>query len=356
MDFAGYGTVYVELCFGEGVDMERIAGTLKILAGVGIIFLLLNHGREIVGLLLPVLLALLLTLLLMPLVDMLNQKIKSRLLSTGIVLIPAFSAIVAGLWWAMHRLYKEAEGFVLTFPSIISDLNTLFNERLLPLVEGTRYEETFFVVLDEVVLRGIESLQAMAMTLISSSISLISSLPGLFVALMVILILVFYLIYDKNWILKLLPNAQSSVAKVVKSIHGYIKAQLFLISVTAGICMVAFALLGIPYVLALGVLIAIFDLLPILGAGTLLIPMVVWYFLTSNPFTAIMLGLLYAVIVVVRQIIEPKVLSTNLGIHPIVAILSLFLGLQLFGPVGLILLPLLASIASTFPRFGWLKR
>ena len=173
---------------------------------------------------------------------------------------------------------------------------------------------------------------------------------------MVTLILVFYLIYDKKWVFALIPRASGSVDKVIKSIHGYIKTQFFIVTITAGICMGAFALIGIPYVLVLGGLIAIFDVLPILGAGTLLVPMVIWHFWIGQPVRAVMLALLYVFIVVVRQVVEPRLLSHNLGIHPIVAIISVFLGLQLFGPIGLIILPLTASIAGSFPRFRWLRR
>jgi len=335
---------------------KRVLAALKALTMLGSIFLLLNHGREIVSILTPVLLAILLTLLLMPLVDYLEKKVKSRLLATSIVLIPAFSAIFGGIWWVTRMVYLEIEGFVKTFPTLVPALQKLFNERVLPLVQGTRYEETFFVILNEVIMRGIESLQAVAMRLISSGLSFIGSLPGLFVALMVTIILVVYLIYDKHWIIKVAPGVGASIEKVITSIHGFIKAQSFLIIITAAICMIAFNLLGIPYVFILSTAIAVFDLLPILGPGTLLVPMIGWYFLIGSPWTAIMLALLYLVIIVVRQIVQPKLLSTNLGIHPIIAILSLFLGLKLFGAIGLILLPLIASIASTFPRYKWLKR
>jgi len=337
------------------MDM-RVLGTLKVLAGVGILFLLLTHGREIVSILTPVIFAVMLTMLLLPLVDYLDNKFKSRMLATSIVVIPACGALVWVLWWATSRLYREVEGFVRTFPTLVPNLEKLFNERILPLVQETRYEETFSVVLEDIILRGFATLQSLAMSLISSGISLIGSLPGLFVALMVTIILVFYLIYDKKWIFELVPGADSNVVKVIHSIHGFIKVQFFLITITAAICMFAFRLLGIPYVFILGITIAILDLLPILGAGTLLVPMVAWYFLIGNPFIAIMLALLYIIIVVVRQIIQPKLLSANLGIHPIVAVISLFLGLKLFGVIGLILLPLVASIAATFPRFSWLKR
>ncbi|HBI56145.1 MAG TPA: hypothetical protein DDY38_04890, partial [Firmicutes bacterium] len=94
--------------------------------------------------------AVLLTLLLMPLVDFLHKKFKSRILATLTVLLPSFALIVLGLWWGLSQLYQETERFVLSFPEIIANLENLFDERILPMVEGTRYEESFFVFLDDV--------------------------------------------------------------------------------------------------------------------------------------------------------------------------------------------------------------
>lgn len=329
---------------------------LQAIAGLLILFLVFSHGKAIMSVLTPVVFASFFMLLLIPLVDKLEVYLKSRLAATLLVMIPAFTVVSWGIWLGLTRIYREAEGFVKSFPEMVATLETSFNERILPLVQGTQYEEMFFTLLDNVIVRGIGTLQDIAMTLINSGIGLLVSLPGLFVAFMVIIILSFYFTYDKKWLINVIPGATGNVSKVIGSIHGFIRVQFFLVSITAAICMVAFQILGIPYVFAFGLLIAIFDILPILGAGTLLIPMAAWYIIVGMPFEGISIAVLYAIIIAVRQVIEPKLLSTNLGIHPIVAILCLFLGLQLFGIMGLVLLPLLASVAANFPRFQWLRR
>lgn len=335
---------------------KKLLRALNILAVIGIIFLLLAYGRRIASLLTPVLIAALLTLLLLPLIDFLAKKLRFRLAAVLIVLLPAFGGIAWIVWWAISQLYSEAERYVLSFPEIIASLQSLFNTRILPLVRGTRYEETFFIILDDVVLQAVSWLQSLAKGLVSSGITLVSALPGLFLAFMVTVLLVFYSVYDKKWVYGFIPMADESINKVLKSVYGFIKSQLMLIVITAAICMLTFSLLKIPYVFILGIVAAIFDLLPVLGTGTLLVPMVAWYFILGKPFTAIMLGVLYAVIVVVRQIVEPRLLSNNLGIHPVAAILSVYFGLKLFGPIGLVLLPLIVSIAASFPQFKWLRR
>ncbi|NLY32016.1 MAG: AI-2E family transporter, partial [Firmicutes bacterium] len=310
----------------------------------------------IVSILTPVVIAVLLALLLLPLVDIISKKLKSRLLGTGIVLLPAFALLLWGIWRALSQIYREAEGFVFSFPQIIANLQTLYNERILPMVRGTRYEDTFFIFLDDVILQAMSWVQDLAKSLIGSGLSFVSSLPGILLALMVTVLLVFYLTYDKKWVYNLFPAAEGNASKVIKSMHGYIKTQFFLIVITAAICMLTFSLLKIPYVFVLGLLVALLDLLPIVGPGTVLIPMSIWHFILGKPFTAIMIIVLYGIITVVRQLIEPRLLANNLNIHPIIALLSVYLGLKLFGPLGLVLLPLVSSIAASFPRFKGLRR
>lgn len=335
---------------------DKLVKPLKILAAVAILFLVLAYGHKLASLLTPILLAGLLAMLLLPLIDWLASKIRYRLAASLCVMLPAFGLLFWGLWWSISRLYTEAQRFVLSFPKIFLSIQTLINERILPAVRGTKYEDAVFAILDNVVLQGMSWLQSFAKSLISSSITFVSSLPGLFLAFMVAVLLVFFLVNDKKWLFNLIPSAGDNFDQVMKSIYGYLRSQFVLIVVTAAICMLAFSLLGIPYVLVLGLAIAIFDLLPILGAGTLLVPMIAGYFIWGNTFTAIMLSVLYGVILVARQVVEPKLLSSNLDIHPVVAILSIYLGFKLFGPLGLILLPLTVSIAASFPKFKKLRR
>ena len=249
--------------------MDEKNKLLKALVAIAAIFLLLAYGRKIVSILTPVVIAVLLALLLLPLVDIISKKLKSRLLGTGIVLLPAFALLLWGIWRALSQIYREAEGFVFSFPQIIANLQTLYNERILPMVRGTRYEDTFFIFLDDVILQAMSWVQDLAKSLIVRII-LVSSLPGILLALMVTVLLVFYLTYDKKWVYNLFPAAEGNASKVIKSMHGYIKTQFFSLSSLAAICMLTFFLLKIPYVFVLGLLVALLDLLPIVGPGTVL--------------------------------------------------------------------------------------
>lgn len=108
--------------------------------------------------------------------------------------------------------------------------------------------------------------------------------------------------------------------------------------------MLGLCLLGVDYVLLLGLLIGVCDLLPVLGPGTVLLPWSMLTLLQGDNRLAGGLALIYVVILLNRQVIEPKILAAGLGLHPLAALLAGFVGLQLLGALGLLLGPLLASL------------
>ena len=104
--------------------------------------------------------------------------------------------------------------------------------------------------------------------------------------------------------------------------------------------LIGFLIMGVEYAFLMATLVAFVDILPIFGAGTVLIPWAIFSLLTSNTPLGIGLLVLYAVTLVVRQFIEPKIVGTTLGIHPLATLASVYLGLSFFGFWGLILGPM----------------
>lgn len=94
------------------------------------------------------------------------------------------------------------------------------------------------------------------------------------------------------------------------------------------------------YIFAIALVTAIVDILPVLGTGTILIPWAVWSMCTGQIGFGIGLLVVYAIIGIVRQVIEPKLVASQLGLPPFLTIMAMYVGTQLFGFVGLFLLPL----------------
>ena len=94
------------------------------------------------------------------------------------------------------------------------------------------------------------------------------------------------------------------------------------------------------YIFVIAILTAIIDIVPVLGTGTVLIPWAVVSLLNANYPMAIGLIIIYACITVIRQIIEPKLVAAQLGIPAFLTIVSMFIGSQIFGVIGIFILPI----------------
>ncbi|WP_438825770.1 AI-2E family transporter, partial [Paenibacillus phytohabitans] len=102
-----------------------------------------------------------------------------------------------------------------------------------------------------------------------------------------------------------------------------------LISVTAVIVIIGLLLLGVDSAFAIGLTIGIVDLVPYLGVGIVILPWALYSYMTGNLALAVGLLVLYGIILITRQVLEPKVLASSIGLDPLAMLIGMFAGLQL---------------------------
>jgi sporulation integral membrane protein YtvI len=122
---------------------------------------------------------------------------------------------------------------------------------------------------------------------------------------------------------------------------GFLTAQFILISMTAILNFIGLLILRVDQPFTIALILGVVDLLPYLGTGIILIPWAVYSLVTGNLFLGFGLLILYVLTITLRQVAEPKVLSSSLGLNPLATLISLFAGLQLFGFMGLFIGPVL---------------
>ena len=94
------------------------------------------------------------------------------------------------------------------------------------------------------------------------------------------------------------------------------------------------------YIIAISIAVAIVDIFPVLGTGTVMVPWGIINFFTGNIGLGIGLIIMYVLITVIRQILEPRLVALNVGIHPVLTLMGMYLGVQLFGVIGIFILPI----------------
>lgn len=138
-------------------------------------------------------------------------------------------------------------------------------------------------------------------------------------------------------------------------VFGFIQAQLILMMVASIVVLIGLAVLRVEHALTIAMIVGIAEILPYLGSGTILIPWFLYMFFTGNISMGIGLAVVYGVTVVIRQSIEPKILSSSMNLNALAVLISLFVGFQIFGVVGVFLGPLLLVIIVILKDIGIIK-
>ncbi|MNH74999.1 hypothetical protein D3C87_398490 [compost metagenome] len=190
-------------------------------------------------------------------------------------------------------------------------------------------------------------------------VNLLTSLPNLGVILIVVMLATFFI--SKNWErhmrtmtgwvpLPFRKTAKDVWSDLQKALFGYLRAQFIMISITAVIVLIGLLILGVDSAFTFALLIGFVDLLPYLGVGTIMVPWLVYAYLSGDIRLGIGLSILYGIILIARQLIEPKVLASSVGLDPLPTLIGMFVGLKLFGVLGLIIGPVSFVVISAVNR------
>lgn len=159
---------------------------------------------------------------------------------------------------------------------------------------------------------------------------------------------------------KLLPDkVYVSTIRIIKdlkrALFGFIKAQFTLVSITTVTVLIGLLFLKVRYSITIALICGLVDIVPYLGTGTIFIPWIIYEFISGNTSLGIGLSVLYAIVIVQRQLIEPKVLSSSIGLDPLATLVALFVGYKMIGILGLIAGPVTLVIINTLQRANIFK-
>ncbi|AGA70007.1 sporulation integral membrane protein YtvI [Desulfitobacterium dichloroeliminans LMG P-21439] len=314
---------------------------------------------------LPFLIAFFIALLLEPLVVrfMLSLKVR-RPIATLFALLIAILGIGSVLFLIVVRLYTELSDLAVSLPSY-GHMVTIFNNILDTVENFIQLNPQVQITLNNTTQGLMDSLQGWALTGSLLLLNFISALPGVFIVLVISVVATFFMSASypvvKSFFGSLLPGrwrpgAQSVSRDLGVAVVGFVRAEAILISVTGVILTVGLVWMGNPYAFTIGFISAFLDLLPIVGTGMVFIPWIVGLFILGSVSEGIKLLVLYLIATVIRQLLEPKVMSQNIGIHPLATLISMYVGLKLLGGLGLILGPGLVIVYEAIRKAGFLKK
>ncbi|KYD17717.1 sporulation integral membrane protein YtvI [Caldibacillus debilis] len=321
----------------------------------------------------PFIIAWFIAFLINPIVNFLQIKWRlPRSLAVLIVLVVIFALIATLFTLLVVELIAGTEYLAKTLPehiqTFIRFLDQWVDERILPLLSQLNYmfdnlqqgyQDTITDNIKSIGANLASSIGALLQEILKGIPSFIGWFPFAGTVFLFIVLATFF--FSKDWYK--LKNATSgfipsrfrkkgmSVYRDLrKALFGFIRAQLTLISITGVIVFIGLLVLKVRYALSLAFIIGFIDLLPYLGTGLVFVPWIIYEFITDDLRMGIGLTVLYVIVIVQRQLMEPKVVSTNIGVSPLATLIAIFVGMKLIGFLGIIAGPIVLVLITALHK------
>lgn len=357
------------------VDMNYWGKVLK-----NILILLLSIlgvflGFKLAVFYMPFLIAFIISLLLEPIIRFIMKKTKlRRKTSSIIVFILAISIIVGLLIWGITTLVAEAS-------NLLGSLNQYFDQGyalvqdIISKIDFSKLNipDNVMTMIQNSASEFLGMVSNWAKNALTGVINFMTSIPSIGVYVAVTLLSLYFICVDKVYMIDQLEHhlPETWVKRIgihlkdlIKSLGGYLKAEATLVLVSFVISLIGLYILhfvgfNIQYPLLMALVIGFIDALPIFGSGTFMVPWAVISAFTGDIKLAIAILVLWTIMSVIRQFIEPRIVSGNIGIHPIFTLLAMYTGFKFIGVIGMIIGPIiliiLKNIFATFIDKGIVK-
>jgi len=314
---------------------------------------------QIAILFLPFILAYFVATMTTPLLNFLHKKLKfPKLLASSVSLILILGTITTIITVVINRIIFELTQFTKQFPSIIQALPQKAEQINSQWLELTgRLSPQMALYLNNILLNisstAYSFIKPMTQGTINLAGNLASSLPSIILFTVAFILSCIFMTNDfdmiKKSIARQIPENMVKRVMLVKTYSGiaigkYLKGMGIILCITFTELFIGFTIIKVEYAFILAVVIAFVDILPVLGSGSILLPWCVITLWSGDIKLASSLLVIYLVVTVMRQIIEPKVMSSSLGTYPLVTLLGMYIGLQLFGFIGMILTPIMILV------------
>jgi len=345
----------------------RTLATLLRLIVYTLIFLAAVFGLKIIfQYLSPFIIALLISFLIKPISKIFTSMKLGKGISVAISLLLVYGALFALLTLGLSKGISELNYLTSTLP--------LYSDAIYKYITDlSRQAQNIYIQLPpEVTTYAIETakslLDKMGVLLTNTAkyaVNTLYSLPKLGILFIITSVASFFFAKDSDKIEDFIyrqftPNWRSKLSSLKKnllsSLVGFLKAQLILLTMTFMESLIGLNIIGVKYALIISIFVSLVDILPVLGTGSVYVPWAIVSIIIGKYRLGISLLVLYAVIIVIRYMVEPKVVGQQLGIHPLISLISMYVGAKVMGPIGVILGPTIAVTIKATQNVGILPK
>lgn len=330
----------------------------------GIIYILLvlitfYLGIKVILFLFPFVLAYIFFVLTRPIYNFLVNKLKLKSKISNIISISLFYIMIFGIFiYLIYLITFQIYSATLNIPTLITNIREVYDSIMIK--NEIQFPKYILMLINKLFSSSIEYSTKLGVMAFNFSKETLSRFPTYIVNLIIIILATFLMADNKSTVIELANKQLPAVwiekmvlikTKVIDMFFGYIKAQIIIISacfleVLLSLYLIDTFVYKFNYVVLGSILIAFIDALPILGAGAVLLPAVIISFVLGNTYLGIALLLTYIFVTISRQVLEPKLISNNMGSNPLLTLISMYVGFKLFGILGFLLGPMLTIVIT----------
>lgn len=306
-----------------------------------IIFMIIIATYILINWLIPLFFSCLIVLVLQPLLakEIKILKIRNNFIANSLIVfnyLLFIGVIIAIIIFSVVQIYTVLE----LLPDYLSELYQLFSQNHY-IIDATKY-------LDIIYSGSMSIVESISTGFITGLISFIMKVPSILFDLMFVIITSLFILLDYSRIERLVIDRYEMVSLVIDTIKDVLsnmfKAYFIMMIITFVELWLGFKTIGMDHSMMLACIIAIFDFMPVLGLDMIMIPWIIINAFTNKIYLAIAMLVIYMIVVITKNIMEPKLIAKNLGVTPVLSLVGMYLGMKIMGVMGLIIVPTLLMV------------
>jgi len=319
----------------------------------------------------PFVVGLLVSMIANPMVKFLEKKVKLlRKHSSAIIIILVIALIVGAGAFVITIIVREAKELITDWPEIEKDLTATFNNIYIYINKITATLPASFRNAIDKAIAGLSDsvstyIKELPMPSVSDAGNVMTNIADGFLTVIVTILSAYFFAACRDELIsglqKRLPESFVNYWKMVygnfiAAIGGYFKAQFKIMLILVVIMFAGFEILRVNYSFLIALGIALLDVLPVFGTGAVLWPWAIIEMISGNYVRAIGFVVIYLICQVVKQVLQPKMVGDSIGMHPLLALLAMFIGYRLYGVLGMIIFIPIGMVLVNMYRIGMFER
>ena len=308
----------------------------------------------------PFLVAFIIALMIEPEIKYIMKKTNFTRRTSSIIIFVIVSIILIGsLSWIAITLFSESSSLLQSINDYIdkgyAQIKNLINSFNF---DKIKVSNEVLEVIQNSTGDVLENITIWVRNLLTGVINLLTSLPSIAICVGITVVALYFICVDKIYIIDQIEyhlpkmwvkKMGSHLRELIKTLGGYLKAEATLVLISfiislVGLYILEFMNFNVKYPLLMALFIGFVDALPILGSGSVMIPWAIIASINGDITLGIAIIVLLIIMSIVRQILEPKLVSKNIGVHPIFTLIAMYTGFKIIGIIGLLIGPIVLII------------